>query len=275
MRKKLLTIATLIAVGLQTASAQDAKQTVRDMAVALGMLRGANRVDAVSTQEMWATGTVRVMGQNGAPATTEKVTAYHAWFDYNLPGMRVELTRTNGGTGSMKQGNAVSGKYAWNESEPGAGLVPGKGTVTNNAAAAAPRLLRVKTMPYALVKAAMKAGDKVQLTMEGGARVLVIPLDAEGLPGVTARATLDDKNFISKVVTSTSNPAQANLNTETTYSGYKDLDEPLLQTDVMFPAHIVVKQGKDVVLDLTVSKVDANNPYLVIPVPEAIEKSAS
>jgi glyoxylase-like metal-dependent hydrolase (beta-lactamase superfamily II) len=292
MRTKLLTIAALtavFAVGSQIAVAQaagaaDAKETVRTVAVALGMLRTANRVDAVSTQEVWATGTMGAVGQAykpGGPWPLFKITAYHAWFDYNLPGMRVELTRTNpdgqvqGGGGlplaaPQHQGYAVNGKYSWNESEPGGGLVPGKGNANAAAAAANDRLLQVLAMPYMVVKAANKAGDKVQVSKENGATVLTIPLDAYGLAGVVERATLNSDNRIAKVETKGDNPILGDIMTETDYSGYKDLDDPLLQTDVMFPQRITIKQGGFPILDLTVSKVDANNPYLIIPVPDSV-----
>jgi len=59
---------------------------------------------------------------------------------------------------------------------------------------------------------------------------------------------------------------------ETTYSDYKDLGE--IQSDVLFPSHIVQKQGGAAVLDLTITKTDAINPYVVFPVPESVEKAS-
>ena len=61
------------------------------------------------------------------------------------------------------------------------------------------------------------------------------------------------------------------LLTETTYSDYRDLGE--IATDVQFPSHIVQKQGSFPVLDLTITKADPNNPYIVFPVPDNVEKA--
>jgi glyoxylase-like metal-dependent hydrolase (beta-lactamase superfamily II) len=41
---------------------------------------------------------------------------------------------------------------------------------------------------------------------------------------------------------------------------------------VLFPTHIVQKQGGLPVLDLTITRTDPNNPYVVFPVPENVEK---
>ena len=267
------------------ANAPDVQQTLNAVGLALGELRGPNFVDAISTMEFWANGTMNALGQAfkpGDPWPAFKVTSYHAWIDYNQPAMRVDLTRTNpdgptkGGGGlplaaPQRLGMAVSGKYAWNESEPAAGLVPGKGTVVPAMGAVNDRLLQLWTMPYAVLKAATKAGDKTKVTIENGTKVITVPLDAQGLPGITIRAALDAKNLISRVEVKTDNPVLGDTVTETTYSDYKDIGE--IPSDVQFPTHIAVKQGGFPVLDLTVTKTDTNNPYLIVPVPEAIQKA--
>ena len=169
--------------------------------------------------EFSANGTMNALGQSfkpGDPWPAFKVTSYHAWIDFNQPAMRVDLTRTNpdgpakGGGGlplaaPQRQGLAVSGKYAWNESEPGAGLVPGKGTVVAAMGAVNDRLLQLWTMPYGIFKAARKAGEKTRVTIENGMKVIVVPLDDQGLRGIIARATLDATNRISKVEVTTDN----------------------------------------------------------------------
>jgi hypothetical protein len=63
------------------------------------------------------------------------------------------------------------------------------------------------------------------------------------------------------------------MTTETEYSDYADHGEIL--TDVKSPGRIVRKQGGHPVLDIKVKTLDANNPYLVFPVPENVKKAAA
>jgi hypothetical protein len=79
------------------------------------------------------------------------------------------------------------------------------------------------------------------------------------------KVTLNAKNQVEKVETRSGDSVM-----ETTYSDYKDHGE--IQSDVLFPSRIVQKQGGTTVLDLTVTKTDTNNPYVVFPVPENVEK---
>jgi hypothetical protein len=78
---------------------------------------------------------------------------------------------------------------------------------------------------------------------------------------------------VSKVETRTDNPALRDMITETEYSDYADHGEIL--TDVKSPGHIVEKRDGHLVLDIQMKMVDANNPYLVFPVPDAIKKAAA
>ena len=79
-------------------TAPEVQQTLRAVGLALGELRGPNFVDAISTIEFWANGTMNALGQAfkaGDPWPAFKVTSYHAWIDFKQPAMRVDLTRTN------------------------------------------------------------------------------------------------------------------------------------------------------------------------------------
>ena len=67
--------------------------------------------------------------------------------------------------------------------------------------------------------------------------------------------------------------ALANLAFETEYSGYADHGEIL--TDIRSPGRIVRKQGGRTVLDIAVKMWEANNPYLVFPVPENVKTAAA
>lgn len=258
----------------------DVAKTLRAAADALGMVRwsdiGAGNVhlpaiDVIDTIEFWGSGTTY-----GGQARTAFKTEYHVALAYNPPAMRVEMTRTSPdgsqGGGPQHSIQVVREKYAWDESELGAGLVPGKGIATPTMAEANERLLQLWILPYGVVKAALAAGDKTQVSVDNGATVITFPLMGQ-LAGVTVRATLDAKNFVSKVETRTDNPALKGLVTETEYSDYADHGEIL--TDVQSPGHMVQTRDGHPALDLQLKMVDANNPYLVFPVPDAVKKGSA
>jgi len=275
------------AVGATTTSSGDVAKTLQTAAEALGLARwsgvGGQRlpeVDVINTMEIWGSGTTYSPGPSskpGEPGTAFK-TEYHAALGYNPPAMRVEATRTALGPAAQPGAapqhtiEVVREKYAWNESELGAGLVPGKGTVTPAVAAVNARLLQLWTLPYGVIKAAIAAGGKTKVSTENGATVLTFPLSGL-LSDVMVKATLDAQNEVAKVETQTDNPAHADLNTETEYSDYADHGEIL--TDVKSPGRIVLKQGGHPVLDLKIKTLDANNPYLIFPVPANVKTAAA
>jgi hypothetical protein len=178
--------------------------------------------------------------------------------------MRLEITRTNAGGTPQHTIQTVRDKYAWDESMMGAGLVPGKGTATPQMTAVKQRLLQIWILPYGVLKAAFAAGDKATVSTEDGATVLSVPLSGE-LAGVTLKATLDSKNFITKVVAQTG----GGMDIEADYSDYADHGEIL--TDIKSPGHMVQKQGGSTVLDIQIKSWDANNPYLVFPIPQNVK----
>jgi hypothetical protein len=252
----------------QAGAAPDVAKVIKAAADAMGMPRtggpggaGLPEVDIINRMEFWGSGTVP--GANGAAATKGD---YHAALGYNPPAMRVEVTRTGAHTIET-----VRDTYAWNESQVGAGLEPGRGTATPVTNAVKGRLLQVWILPYGVVKAAFAAGDQTKLSTENGANVLTFPLSGE-LTGITVKATLDAKNFITKVETQTDNPALNNLVREADYSDYADHGDIL--TDIKSPGHVTIKRGGNTVLDVQIKKWDANNPYLVFPVPQNVRNAA-
>jgi hypothetical protein len=289
----MLMLATVAAIACQPARAQsgraaaaarsdspDPAKTLRAAAEALGMLRWSDigtatihlpAIDVVNTMELWGSGTAYVSGQASK-------TEYHVSLAYNPAAMRVEMTRASSSAGAPGAAapshtiQVVRDAYAWDESELGGGLVPGKGTATPAAAALKGRLLQLWTLPYGVVKAGLAAGDKTKISTENGATVITFPLSGE-LVGVTVKATLNPRNEIAKVETRADNAALGEMLTETDYSDYADHGEIL--TDIKSPGHIVQKQGGRSVLDIQVKMVDANNPYLVFPVPDNIKKASA
>jgi len=254
-------------------------KTLKAAAEALGLARwsgvGGQRlpeVDVINTMEIWGSGTTYSPGpssKSGEPWPAFK-TEYHVTLGYNPPAMRVEMTRTASGAPPQHTIEVVRDTYAWDESEIGAGLVPGKGAATPAMAAVKNRFLQLWILPYGVIKAALAAGDKTKVSNENGTTVITFPLSGQ-LAGVMVKATLDAQHEVAKVETRTDNPALTDLVTETEYSGYADHGE--IATDVKSPGHIVRKQGGHPVLDIQVKMLDANNPYLVFPVPENVKKA--
>jgi hypothetical protein len=271
-------IAAVAALAIQSAGAQsaalDRAKVLRAAADALGMVRWADigaggtrlpGIDVVNTMEFRGNGTSYNSGQ---PFKTE----YYVALGYNPAAMRVEMTRTgSGGGGPQHTIQTVREDYAWNESEIGAGLVTGKGTATPAMATLKDRLLLLWSLPYGVVKAALAAGEKTTVTTENGVTVITFPLSGQ-LAGITVKATLDSKNFVTKVQTRPDNAALTNMATEIEYSDYSDHGEVL--TDIKSPGHIVQKQGGRPMLDIQVKEWEANNPYLVFPVPPSVKAAA-
>jgi len=244
-------------------------KVLRAAASALGQIRMSDigmanpplpLVDVVTTMEISAAGTVYT---NGQPTNATWVAA----FAYIPPAMRVTIKGAGAGN-AARTIQTVREEYAWNESEPGAGLIAGKGTATPAMASAKSRLLQLWILPYGVVKAAIAAGDKTTVSTVQGATVLTFPLSGP-LAGVTVTATLDAKNFITRVVTKPDNAAATDLAYEAEYSDYADHGQIL--TDIKTPGHIVEKLAGKPLLDVKTTKADADNPYLVFPVPPNVK----
>ena len=218
-------------------------------------------IDIINTMELQGSGTSDMGGR-------QVKTDFHVALGYNPVAARVELTRTPDGGAAQHAIETVRETYAWNESEIGAGLVPGKGVATPAMTAVRERLLHIWMLPYGVVKAAYAAGDKAVVTTEAGATTISAPLSGP-LAGITVKASLDANNLMTKVEARADNPALANLNWEAEYSNYADHAEVL--TDVKTPGHVVLKQGGRTVVDMTVKTWETNNPYLVFPIPPNVK----
>jgi hypothetical protein len=274
-----LTAAFVVAIAVapnapvvQAQGAADRAKVLRTAADALGMGRfsdigAANTrlpgIDIINTMEVQGSGTSDMGGR-------QVKTDFHVALGYNPVAARVELTRTPDGGAAQHTIETVRDTYAWNESEIGAGLVPGKGVATPAMTAVRERLLHIWMLPYGVVKAAYAAGDKTVVATEAGATTISAPLTGP-LAGITMKATLDANNLMTKVEARADSQALANLNWEADYSNYADHAEVL--TDVKTPGHLVLKQGGRTVVDLTVKTWETNNPYLVFPVPPNVKSA--
>ena len=245
-------------------------KVLRAAAAALGQIRmsdiGAGNavlplVDVVTTMHISASGT---MYANGQPSNVD----YDAMMGYLLPAMRVQIKPAGAGAKVSGTIQTVREDYAWNDSELGAGLIPGKGTATPAMADVKARLLQLWILPYGVVKAAIAAGDKTTISTAQGSTIITFPLSG-ALAGVTVTATLDANNFITKVVTKPDNAAATDLVYEAEYSDYADHGE--IPTDIQSPGRIVQRVAGKPLLDVKIKHVDANNPYLVFPIPANVK----
>lgn len=266
-----------LAVGMPQAQETDLKAVLKRVGNGLGVLRSVQEVDSLMTVEYWATGTMREVGPKtiGPPV---QVKSYYAAIAYDFPGMRVDVTRASGVP--QREIQVVSGTFAWNEiGKIGGGLAPGWGSAMPAMDTTPDRLLRLWTTPFGVYKAAAAAGAKTTVTMEGKAVVLTFPL-TNSAPTQTANLVVGDLN---------GTPVKVTLNAEyrpervevryrdrlvtTTFSNYRDLNEKDYQADVFFPARIVQTVDGQTVVDLTVQKTNTYNPYVIMPVPENVQKA--
>jgi len=258
-----------------SADAQKVRAVLDAAADALGLLRGVQEQDSLSTLEIWGHGTQYAVGQAykpDMPWPAFKVTMWHVSVGYDVPGMRVDVTRTNpdgvvqGGGGlplaaPQRQIQVVNGKIAWNEQTPGMNGTPAL-------AAATDRIMQLWISPAGVVKAARAAGATTKVTVQGGATVITFPVN-----GMPVTATLNAKNLVEKVTWKSDNAVLGDVLNEVDYSDYKDLGGELYQSDVLVPQRIMQKQGGFPVLDITLDKANAYNPYVVFPVPDNVQKA--
>jgi hypothetical protein len=248
MNRRMLRCAVITAALMSLVRAQDAQKAIKDAEDAIGMLRLPQKIDLIETMEYW-----------GAQIAPAKLT-YHASISYQVPGMRVDVS------GKSRLIQVVSGGFAWDESVPGGGLVPGT-TATPMPAALKARLLQIWITPFGALKAATLAGSNAMIKTEAGATVITFSFP-EPLSDLAAQVTLNPKRQVVRVETHGASP---DLSLVAMYSDYKDI--AAVRTDLMFPTHIVQRKGATTLLDLIVTKTNTNNPYVVFPVPESVEKA--
>jgi hypothetical protein len=279
MRTHALAVAVAVAcVAAPHAQQPNLKDVLYKLGNGLGVLRGFQEEDSLMTVEYWGSGTMRELGpKTVGPAVDVK--SYHAAVAYDFPGMRVIISRAGSPQPEIQ---VVSGTFAWNEVDKvGGGLVPGHGSATPAMDVVADRLLRLWTTPFGVYKAAVAAGDKTKVSMEGGKVVLTFPL-TNAAAGPTSFLVVSDLNGTPVKVTldSASRPEQVEVRHRnrvltTTYSGYGDLNEKDLKADIFFPARIVQTADGQSVLDLRIEKTNTYNPYVLMPVPENVQKSGA
>lgn len=250
---------------------------------ALGMLRGPQERDGILTFEYWAKGPVALQGRTCEASEYRASVRYPATDrreTFPVPGMRVDVTCAGGGAQKPeRQIQVVAGEFAWNET------VPGGGTATPMPQAAHERLLQVWTLPQGAIKAARLAGDKATFATEGGKPVVTFPLPPP-LQAATVKVTLDPANFlfhtmptgVRRYFSHRIERVETRLNnvvTVTTYSEYSDWNAADYKSDALLPRRMVQERNGVKVMDLTLTESQTYNPYVVMPVPEAVRRAAT
>ena len=271
-------IVAVMLAGGSPAAAQEVDRTkvLYNMANSLGMLRTVNEVDSFMTVEIWGHGTMRELTATGVgPEIPLK--SYYAQIAYDFPGMRVETVRADG----RRDIAVVSGTFAWNEMDKlGGGLEPGFGSATPAMDQVAERLLRLWMTPAGAVKAARSAGDAAKITVENGRTVVTFPLTNAKQPAETTNMVAGPLNGSPMKITLDANyrPAQVEVTYNgrkyvNTYSGYADLNEADYKADIFMPNKAVRTVNGQTILDLTIDKTNTYNPYVIMPVPPAVQKA--
>jgi hypothetical protein len=245
----------------------------------MGMLRGVDEHELISSLEYQGKGVIQVDGQ---PCT---VTKYRVSTSYQTPGQRVQYTCTRASGQTVSAVEVVSGLYAWNEDIAGAEIVPGKGKATPMPGAVQERLIRLWASPQGAPKAAIAAlsptaqlganpatllkdgVDKVgetSLSWDGGKPVVTYPIP--GVPGAIATATLNDKYMAERVVVK-----QGSKTTEFTYGDYQDWNNPLNKVDALYAGKMAEHHDGAVVRDLTTVQTETGSVYVVMPVPASVK----
>jgi hypothetical protein len=245
----------------------------------MGMLRGVDEHELISSLEYQGKGAIQVDGQ---PCT---LTKYRVSTSYQTPGQRVQYTCTRSSGQTYSAVEVVSGQYAWNEDIPGAEIVPGKGKATPMQGAVQERLIRLWASPQGAPKAALagvapkgemganpstllkdgvdKAGE-TSVSWQAGKPVVTYPIP--GVPGAIATATLNEKYMAERVVVK-----QGSKTTEFTYSDYRDWNNPLNKVDVLYAGKMAERHDGTVVSDLTTEQTETGSVYVILPVPASVK----
>jgi hypothetical protein len=262
------------------ADAKDLKAVLFKWMWAMGMLKGHDERDMVASLEYQGKGTLQVDGQ---PCT---LTKYRASTNYQTFSQRINYacTRPNGATYSNVE--VVSGLYAWNEDTPGAEIGGTKGKAIPMPETVQERLVRIWASPQGAPKAAVagttetfwlganpgtlfadgvaKVGQ-TSVSWEDGKPVVTFPIPC--VPGATATATLDAKNYTTERVV----VKQGSTTTEFTYGDYQDWNNPLNKIGVLYAGKIIERRNGAVVRDLTTNVTETGDVYVVAPVPASVQ----
>src|SRR6185503_18070902 len=242
MRKILASIAAVVLLLPLAAYAQDGKTSLDAVAKAMG---AAN----LKSFELTANGMTYAVGQSeapGAPWPRFHVKSTKRTVNYDTASMQDETVQVRvleppRGGGAFVRGEqtlnfAVSGEHAWNTAGQ---------TTTPVPLAATDRQFQLWATPHGVVKAAMANKG----TLEGRTISFAVPGKFK------IKATVNDKNLISRVEGLVANPVVGDMPVEINYSTYQDFGN-----GIMFPRVIEQSAGGFPSLALTVDSFKPNAP---------------
>ncbi|HVY63820.1 MAG TPA: hypothetical protein VHH11_03280, partial [Gammaproteobacteria bacterium] len=187
----------------------------------------------------------------------------------------------------------ISGPYTWDEDMPGAEIIiPGKGKATPRRGVLEERLIRLWASPHGAPKAAIAAAaglpwpesfgqnpaalldrqaaagvkGATTLAWQGDKAVLTFPIP--DVPGAVATATLGPDFLPERVLVKRG----ANT-TEFVYGDYQDFNNPLHRIWALYAGTVVERHNGTVVRDLKTKLTEIGQVYVVIPVPESVQKA--
>ena len=280
MRKTLVSIVAVVALLLPLAghaqdakqgakqdgkadAKQDAKQDAKPDAKAGAKQDGKSEGKKVSLEavaramgaanlksyELTANGMAYAVGQSeapGAPWPRFHIKSAKRTVNYETASMRDEIVQQRvldppRGGGAFVRGDqtldfSVSGEHAWNTAGTTAVPVP---------LAATDRQFQLWVTPHGVVKAAMANKG----TVEGRTISFTVP------GKFRAKATVNDKNLVTRVEALVSNPVVGDMPVDVTYSSYQDFGN-----GIMFPRVVEQNAGGFPSLALTVDSFKPNAP---------------
>lgn len=225
-----------------TASAQDAQRVVSEVTKALG-------VESLKSVQYSATGFDFAFGQAGTPGTPwpkfiEK--SYTRAVDFQHPASRVERVRLQGenpphggggqplvGEQSQTQIIVIDGHTPWTQQ------------------------LEIWSLPQGFLRAAATRSLTLTAKTLGGKPYRVVSFTGDN--GAKVNGYIDAQNRIERVETWIDTPVLGDTLLESDYSDYRD------EGGILFPRHIVQKEGGYPIFDLTVSEVKVNVPLNIQP----------
>jgi hypothetical protein len=269
--------------------AKDLKSVLVNWPWHMGMLRGIEEHELAVTLEYRGEGTIQVNGQPCAITPYKEAregelgtSGYRISNAYQFAGSRTQIECTLANGRKYSNIEVVSGKYAWDEDRPGAGLVPGEGTAKPMREKVDERLIRLWASPQGAPKAALagagidplkvfrnpggllaEGSSKIgntSVTWDGNTPVVTFPIP--GVDGATAVARLDDRFMTESVVVKNGRDTY-----EFAYSNYNDYNNELNRIESYMAGRMVERRNGQVVRDVNTVVTETGSVYVVVPVP--------